>query len=203
MLVFNFNSWEFWEEYDPDNHIYGGQKVTFDGENRIIFVNEGVTTINVKSDIYSAWKEWLGVRAGQDGPNAKWPEAISVIGGEQLSASAFAGTTFFLENGWRIQPFDSGFGYVLTIEGNVYTREVGENPVIPVGGVSVSLTRSNLVDAIVLTEIAINANTRDDIARRVWAQIDGNTDLTFEQLLDKIDANAVNALKKGEFLALK
>jgi hypothetical protein len=203
MLTFNYGFWEFWEEYNPGDY-YGGQKVTFDGENRIIYVNEGVTFLDVKTDIYSNWKEWMSVRPTQDQPNSKWLVAISAIGGEALSDVAYAGSTFFLENQWRIKPYESAEGYVLTINGNIYTREVGDNPIVPTSGVSVSLTRSNLVDAIVLGGIdTIPDEVKDDIARRVWEQIDGNTTLTFEQLLDKIDVNTEDALKKGEFLALK
>ena len=38
---------------------YPNQKVSFDAWNRLIYVAEGVTEVNVTIDIYSAWKEWI------------------------------------------------------------------------------------------------------------------------------------------------
>ena len=141
MLLFNFSRWEFWEEYAPSSGTFGGQKVTFDGVNKIIFINEGETEIDVRTDIYSNWKEWKMVE-----DYAKYEQALTAIGGDPITDTTNVGITYFLENGWRIQPWEGN--YVLTINGNIYTREPGQNPVIPVSGVSTSLTRSNLVDLI-------------------------------------------------------
>ena len=70
-LTTNYGYWEFWAPYSPSDGYYGNQKVTFDGENKRILVNEGVTDISVKSDIYSNWKEWMQVRE-----NAKYLPAL-------------------------------------------------------------------------------------------------------------------------------
>lgn len=145
MLLFNFGYWEFWETYTPGSDTFGNQKVTFDGIRKYILVNQGETEIDVKEDIYSNWKEWIKVR-----DNSKFAPAISAIGGDPITASSFVGTTYFLENGWRIKPWLGD--YILTISGNIYTRETGQNPLIPTSGVSVSLTRSNLVDLSVVTQ---------------------------------------------------
>jgi hypothetical protein len=147
-LTFNYGHYDFWEKNPPLGY-YGNQKVTFDGPSKLILINAGETTIDVKEDIYSNWKEWVSTRS-----NSTWPKAISVLGGDPITSSTFIGDTYFLENGWRIQPWDAGAngsnGYLLDIVGNVYTREPGENPVNPTTNVSVILTRSNITETAIV-----------------------------------------------------
>lgn len=90
--------------------------VTFDGPNKII------TEISASGDnelsfqeIYSEWKEWVLLS-----DNAKFDQAISVIGGDSISGSLSLGSTFFMENGWRIRPAE--LNHKLTIVGNVFNR---------------------------------------------------------------------------------
>ena len=149
-----------WEDYP-------NQKVVFDSQTKTIFVSEGVTELNVKADLYSAWKEWnVG---SQESPHATaYPRAFTAIGGDPITEDQSVGDTFFLENGWRIQPFASKKPYVLTVNGNIYTRETGENPFLFAEGVSTSLVRSNIVDLITI-EAASVAITGADIAAIVDA----------------------------------
>jgi len=135
-IVFNYGEWTYW---DPT--LVGAQKVTFDGPNKLILVNEGVTTLDVQIDVYSNWKEWsLQI------DNTKFLSAISTLGGDPITSETFVGDTYFLENGWRIQPWTNYNGYILDVVGNIYTREPGENPVNPTPRVSVTLTRSNITE---------------------------------------------------------
>jgi len=199
--------------WDPNQ--FPNQKVSFDGLSKIIFVNEGVTSLNVKEDIYSAWKEWIisspeSYSGTTNSSAGSYPAAISAIGGEPLNDTLNVGSTFFLENGWRIQPFASKIPYILTVNGNIYTREAGGNPFLFAEGVSVNLTRSNLVDQLVanasVTETDVNT-----IASRVWQIVsNANGNPTFGTIVEELDSdmsivkvNAEKALKKGEFLALK
>ena len=158
-----------WNWLPADEGGFPNQKVSFDGATKTIFVNEGVTTLDVKTDLYSAWKEWNV--AGQEAPDPRvWDKAFTAIGGDPITDQQNLGTTFFLENGWRIQPFASKTSYTLTIEGNLYTREAGETPFFFAEGVSVSLVRSNIVDLITI-EAASVAITEADIAAtadQVW-----------------------------------
>lgn len=160
-LTVNYGNWTFWETYNEDNFTYGNHKVTFDGPNKLILVNEGETDIDVKVDIYSAWKEWTRIPFYN---NLLYDVAMSSVGGDPITDTEFLGSTFFLENGWRIKPYPGN--YILTIAGNLYTREVGENPVVPTEGVSVSLTRSNVVDG----RVAITQSDYDNIAYEVWEE---------------------------------
>ena len=52
----HYGFYDFWE-YDPERGFYGNQSVTFDGPNKLIKVNQGITFLDVDVDIYSNWKE--------------------------------------------------------------------------------------------------------------------------------------------------
>jgi hypothetical protein len=176
MLLFNYGHYEFWEAYNPSNDTWGTQKVVFDGIYKIIYVSEGILTIDVQDDIYSAWKEWVQVS-----DNAKYIQALSAVGGDPITDTQFLGTTYFLENGWRLKPWDSDVPYILSIDGNIFTREPGQSPVLPAINASTSFNRSNLVDLLVaepiisgnleIGEVTVNANSVADIANNVWEEV--------------------------------
>lgn len=195
-IHFNYGSW--WNWLPADEGGFPNQKVSFDGETKTIFVNEGVTTLDVKTDLYSAWKEWNV--AGQESPEPRvWDKAFTAVGGDPITDTQDLGTTYFLENGWRIQPFASKTSYTLTIEGNLYTREAGETPFFFAEGVSVSLVRSNIVDLITI-EAASVAITEADIAAiadQVWDEpLAGHTSAgtTGKKLGDNLKRNTFIAL---------
>jgi len=218
----NYGSWEFWEAYDPANNYFGAQKVTFDGYNKLILVNEGITELDAKADIYSAWKEWVSVvkfaKNGSSAPfpqandaqNSKWPFAITAVGGESISDTEFLGSSFFLENGWRIKPWVSSAGYVLTITGNLFTRESGENPVVPESNVTVNLFRSSIVLA-TASVASLSAEDLTNIADGVWTKSSaGSVTGSYGRLVNNIDSDLSivkteidKTLKKGEYLAFQ
>ena len=143
MTTIRYGTW--WDWLPANEGGYPNQKVAFDGPTRTIFVNEGVTVLDVKEDLYSAWKEWNV--AAQETPQPRvWDKAFTAVGGDPITEDRDLGVTYFLENGWRIQPFASKSSYTLTIEGNLYTREAGETPFFFAEGVSVSLVRSNIIE---------------------------------------------------------
>jgi len=204
-VTFNYGTWWQW-----DLNQYPNQKVAFDAFEKIIYVNEGVTELDVKIDIYSAWKEWWISSPEFPSPAAS-TEAISAIGGEPLNDTLNVGSTFFLENGWRIQPFASKTPYILTVNGNIYTREAGGNPFLFAEGVSVNLTRSNIVDQLVASSTLTQAD-KDAIADQVWkyTTLTNTGTNTFGSLVKGIDSDLTvvdtkvdKTLTKGEFLALK
>lgn len=140
----------------------------FDGTNKIISLEVGDgLSVNV-SAIYSAWKDWVLLG------NAQYLQAMSVLGGDPITVTLFLGTTFFMENDWKIRPYEGD--HELEINGNIYTRD-NSNPVIPTVGVyRVLVTNrvSNLIDS-----IATGGLTASD----VWTY--------------------AKALSVGKFLALK
>jgi hypothetical protein len=184
-VAFNYNNWWNWEDYP-------NQKVAFDGPNKIIYVNEGVTTLDVQADIYSAWKEWI-LNSPENPLPSSYLRAITAIGGDPITDTQNVGITYFLENGWRIQPRASKTAYTLTVEGNIYTREIGETPFLFAEGVSVSLVRSNIVDLIRVEAIGVNITEQDIAAiaaasaNTVWNEIiDSNRNQNAREKLRKI-----------------
>lgn len=118
--------------------------VTFDGPNKIIqeISASGDNALDIV-EIYSEWKDWV-----RTGDNSKFLPAFTVVGGDPISSTQNLGSTFFLENGWRIRPAELNHRFELV--GNLYTREEGGDPVVDTVGtfrVTVVLTVSNLTDS--------------------------------------------------------
>lgn len=86
-VAYGYN-WDLWNLF---------HKVTFDGSNRIIMVNEGVTELNIKEDVYSNWKEWASLI-----DNSYWPDACRSIGGDPTVNNQRAGDIYFLKNNWKL-----------------------------------------------------------------------------------------------------
>jgi hypothetical protein len=102
------------------------EKVTFDGDNRIIQVVDGYTELDFRTDIYSAWKRWV-----LDSDNAKYFQAMRVVGGDPITESISLGATFFLMNQWQIRSWSGD--HVLVVTGNIY-HDDGYAVFIPVVG---------------------------------------------------------------------
>ena len=95
-------------------------KVSFDGENKLIIILTGVTTIDVQLDMYSDWKEWVMMS-----DNAKWIAAFRTFGGDQTSESQFAPRYFFLINGWKVEATNVS----VVVQTNLYSDD-GLSPFI-------------------------------------------------------------------------
>lgn len=119
--------------------------VTFDGAIRLIQVDDGVEELDVQSDLYGAWKNWV-VQPG----NAGYAPAFRTVGGDPTTAGKQLGATYFLTNGWRIRPQEADHRLIVT--GNLYTEE-GDSPFLPTLGpytVAIISEVSNLTDSISL-----------------------------------------------------
>lgn len=135
----------------------------FDGTNKLIILGAGTTDLVVKPDIYSAWKDWAA-----QGDNSKYLPAISAIGGDTISDTMSLGTTYFLENGWKIRPFEGN--HFLTISGNLFTRD-GSSPFVSTIGnynVTINMARSNLIDTVVTSGGSGGSSDTSAIASAVW-----------------------------------
>lgn len=139
--------WDLWEL---------GHKVTFDGLNKLITVAIDVTEIDIRIDLYSAWKEWTIV---QSAVNLKWAAAFRSTGGDPLPGDEFLGRTFFLINGWRIV-LDHGINFV----GNLFTEE-GEPPFVTNNGVPFA---TSTVSTLVVDNLVEATVTAEDISQAVW-----------------------------------
>lgn len=103
------SEWRYWEL---------GHKATFDGVNRLIKISPYVYNIDVKEELYSDWKEWMGID-----DNPKYPIALRTVGGDSKSETERLGDSYFLINNWKIQPWSGD--YTLTIDGNLYVDNTG------------------------------------------------------------------------------
>lgn len=65
-------------------------KVTFDGVNKVIIVDTGITELDAKIDLYSEWKDWVVL-----GSNANYPQAFRTTGGDPLTGSLSISPYFF------------------------------------------------------------------------------------------------------------
>lgn len=108
------------------------EKVTFDGPNRLIIINYGEDVIDAKVDLYSAWKRWFTASpSGDVSANSAYLEAFSTTGGDDIGEGQTISPYYFLENGWRVKPYEDD--HFLTINGNLYVRE-GGSPVVGTDG---------------------------------------------------------------------
>lgn len=126
--------------------------VTFNGSGKLIICDAGTTSLDMK-DVYSRWKQWVITS-----DNAKYPEAFSAIGGDSLVGGKFLGTTYFLENGWKIRPQEAN--HTLSVTGNLYSRD-GSSPFVSTLGsfnVRIEMQVSNLVDQVATTGAAFDVN---------------------------------------------
>jgi len=116
--------------------------VTFDGDRELIIVGPGITSLDVREDIYSEWKRWF-----IHSDNSKYRMAFDIVGGNPLPEDQL-GLTYFLQNGWKIRPYEGD--HRLTIRGNLY-RHDGTDPIEDTIGdfkVTVSMRVSNLIDMV-------------------------------------------------------
>lgn len=147
-----------------------GHKVTFNSTTKIIQVHiapvDGIVDIDVKIDIYSDGKEdWKS-----DATLNKFLFPVTAVGGDPLPGSKALGSTFFLEYGWVIRPYESN--HTMQVNGNLYSRD-DDSPFIPtVGNFNVFTVQSvsSLVDSTVqqLAEIehsVFNDGVTIDIAK--------------------------------------
>jgi hypothetical protein len=113
-------------------------KVTFNGIEKEITVDSGVTSLDVTIDIYSDWKEWAVLSN-----NLSYLPALRTFGGDDTASGQKAPRYFFLTNGWRLIITDLN----LSIKGNLYTDE-GDTPFVATDSV---ITHSTSDAAVVST----------------------------------------------------
>lgn len=141
--------------------------VTFSGASKEIWINPGVTEINVKIDLYSDWKEWLT----SDPANLGWAQAFRSVGGDTTAAGQYSPQYFFLMNGWKIV-IDGNTNPNVDFALNLYV-DGGGDPFIKINGATVSNLRS---DAAVVESVISN---RLDYNGRVIYDIEGYSGSTY------------------------
>lgn len=138
--------------------------VTFDGPNKLININTGITTIDAQN-VYSTWK--LRV---QDGTLTQFLPAFSVVGGDPISAGISITPYYFMINGWKIKP--SASNQTLTITGNLLTDDSSS----PISFAGLSAFQIDVVRQLALkTETVATGGstgpTAAQIAAAVWDEL--------------------------------
>lgn len=156
-------------------------KVTFDGLNKVIIINYGVTEINVKEDLYSAWKNWVLLEG-----NSKWLNAFSAIGGEPTISGKFLGTTYFLVNGWKLRTWEGN--HRLIVNGNIYADDGSEIFISTIGNYNtqINIVTSNIIDTV--STGGGSTYTAEQLAAVIWAMAtnDINIDGSIGKLIKTI-----------------
>ena len=193
-----YGNWRDWEPYDVPGtdgygESYGTQKVVFDGPNRLIHVVAGTTELDMREDVYEAWKEW--VRNPDLKINASYPPAIRGTGGDPISGTTdqFTGDVYFLINNWRLvyDPREvavTGVLYSDDFATAFYFSDPANNIGYATDGASLSPVFPARVSSIVNTyEIAGSADA-ELIAAQVWnsSKFDYNTTNSMGALQNEI-----------------
>ena len=135
-------------------------KVLFDGVNKVIIVQDGVTELDFDKDVFSPWKDWF-----LQGTNSRFGIAISSDGGDDSvrTEGGKKGITFSLA--WKIRPFEGH--HRLLIYGNVYSAD-GSDPFIETLGnykVTITMTVSSIVRS---ASGDVSASELDGIGGSEW-----------------------------------
>jgi len=125
--------------------------VSFDGLNKLIIVNDGETSLDAQSHVYSAWKRWVG---GQN--QANWLQALRTIAGDPIGGGQVVSPYYFLMNGWRLRPYEGD--HQLTVDGNLFV-DGGGNPFVPTSGSYNVLVNLNTSSKSITTTIEVSAGS--------------------------------------------
>lgn len=134
---------------------------TFDGVNRHIIIDAGATSISVKKDIYSAWKDWVLLA-----DNAKYPAAMRTSGGDPIGGGLYTGDIYFLINSWQIL-----IDHSCSIDGVIYSDDF-PSPFIQIPDTFIV---TNKVSSLVTTVATSGATGTIPTAIEIRQEIDANS----------------------------
>lgn len=138
-------------------------KVDFDGLNKLIKIAPGVSSLNVKTEIYSDWKEWVQLY-----DNSKFPPAIRTTGGDPIGGGAFTGDTYFLINGWRLQ-----ISHSCTIDGVIFSDDY-PSPFIQTSGTQIVTNKVSSLVSVIAPTVSVDGLTVPT-ATEIRQEIDNNS----------------------------
>lgn len=138
------------------------EKVSFNGTTRTIRVNSGVSALDIRADVYSAWVRWV-----QREPWAY--QAMRFSGADQIP-NGETGVTFFLINNWKLT-YDPN---IVAVSGVLYSdnyptafwSEEG-SPIYPAtvsSLVNSAVSYQNVVTGTALTDVQTGQAVRDALA---------------------------------------
>jgi hypothetical protein len=130
------------------------EKVSFNGVTKRITVNEGVTALDIREDVYSAWIRWI-----EREDNARFRIAMRQTGFDVIPGG-YTGASYFLTNGWKLE-YDAN---IVAVTGVLYSDDYAtpfwsstDQPVYPA-------TVSSLVNTALTTQNIISGDTASIVA---------------------------------------
>lgn len=72
-------------------------KVSFDGTLKVIYVHPEVTVLDIRTDVYTSWVDWVVLR-----DNLKYLPALRYTGFDPIGGGQYTGDSYFLINGWKL-----------------------------------------------------------------------------------------------------
>jgi hypothetical protein len=145
------------------------EKVSFNGSTRIIRVNAGVTTLDIRADVYSAWVRWV--------QREPWARQAMRFSGADVIPNGETGVTFFLINNWKLN-YDPN---VVAVSGVMYSDDyptaywsADGSPIYPStvsSLVNSAVSYQNVVTGTALTDIETGIAVRNALATEL-ARID-------------------------------
>lgn len=135
-----------------------GEKVSFDGTAKTITVHEGVTALNIRADVYSAWVRWT--------EREPWATQAMRFSGADPIPGGETGVTFFLSNGWKLI-YDPN---VVAVSGVLYSEDYATPFWNAAGDPVYPATVSALVNSAVSYQNVVTgtALTAEETAAAVW-----------------------------------
>ena len=166
---------------------------TFDGTNKLIYIDAGTTTMPA-STLYTEWLAWSLLP-----DNTIYPVAVSKLAGENLGYGQFQSDYYKIMNGWKLVPYDGN--YTLVVSGNlfgdagapIFNLATG-NIIIIIQSTSNSVTPGPLGLSEVEHNHLMSLNT--DVIGRISVQSSGLTSVERSKL-DYIYAIAAKLDSKG------
>lgn len=145
------------------------EKISINGDGKVIQVNAGVSALDIRIDLYSAWVRWFGREQ-----NAQFLPAMRFTGLDPIPGG-FTGGTFFLTNGWKLY-YDPN---VVAVNGILYSDDFATAyynydglPVFPATVSALGIQASAASDgAAIADQVWQNAGvvTAEDVATEVSA----------------------------------
>lgn len=136
--------------------------ISFDGVNKIISLSS--TSLDLR-DLWSKYVDWVTT-----GDNAKFPVALTTVGGEEIDSGVYIPVYLFIQNGWFIRPMEAN--HTLRVSDGIIIRVGGGDPFTDtLGSFRVNTRYSQPVSAISYdpgTGGASGGLTAQQVADAVW-----------------------------------
>ncbi|MBU1031506.1 hypothetical protein KKE03_01105 [Patescibacteria group bacterium] len=141
------------------------QKMTYDTDNKLFVLNDGVISFDVVVDLYSDAKEdWL-----TDTLLNKFKFPLLAIGGQGIGGGQVISPYIMLRYGWKIRPHEAD--HILTVAGNLITDDETTPYASVLGDYQVVI--KSIVSANSLTTAGVGITSTDlaNIADGVWDEL--------------------------------